>query len=123
MYNCNSKLKSDLRQRCFIFSRNIISLMDKLPDTRAYRIISGQLIRSATSIAANLYEAQAAGSRREYKKHFEISLKSANETKFWLNLLQEIGGGHQKNFDTLSGETKELASILAKSILTLKKDL
>ncbi len=89
MQNYNSKFKSDLRQRCFQFSLRIIALADTLPNKRSAWIITDQLIRSATSVGANLIEARTSNSRLEFKKFYEISLKSANETKYWLELLLE----------------------------------
>ena len=67
MQNYNSKYKSDLKERCFRFSLDVISLMDSLPNKRAAWVIADQLLRSATSIGANLIEDGAASSRLEYK--------------------------------------------------------
>jgi len=68
-------------------SLKIISLYDDLPNKKSAWIIGDQLIRSITSIGANLVEATASSSRLEFKKFNEISLKSANESKYWLGLL------------------------------------
>jgi len=87
--NYNSKFKSDLRQRCYQLSLQVINLTNYLPNKRSTWVISDQLIRSATSIGANLIEARASSSRLEFKKFYEISLKSANETKYWLSLLKD----------------------------------
>ena len=65
MQNYNSKFKSDLKLRCYQFSLEIIALTDALPNKRSSWIITDQLIRSATSIGANLIEARAASSRLE----------------------------------------------------------
>jgi four helix bundle protein len=89
MQKCNSKGKSDLKLRCYKFSLDIIALAGMLPNKRSAWIIIDQLIRSATSIGANLIEARAASSRLEFKRFYEISLKSANETKYWLCLLRD----------------------------------
>ncbi|MBL7209654.1 MAG: four helix bundle protein, partial [Dehalococcoidia bacterium] len=70
------------------------------------------LLRSATSIGANVVEAQGAGSRKDYTNFFTHALKSANETKFWLGLLRDSGKAER--------EVTELVNILATSILTLK---
>jgi len=80
--NYSSKFKSDLKERCYQFSLQIIALTDSLPNKRSAWIITDQLIRSATSIGANLIEARASSSRLEFKKFYEISLKSANESKY-----------------------------------------
>lgn len=78
----NSKFKSDLRERCYVLSLSVIKLTDTLPNKRSAWVISDQLIRSACSIGANLVEAKAASSRLEFKKFYEISLKSSHETLY-----------------------------------------
>jgi four helix bundle protein len=89
MQNYNLKFKSDLKERCYRFSLAIIALADTLPNKRSVWIIIDQLMRSAMSIGANLIEARASSSRLEFKKFYEIALKSANETKYWLGLLRD----------------------------------
>jgi len=87
--NYNSKFKSDLKARCYKFSLDIINLIDDLPKKRSAWVIADQLVRSATSIGANLVELSASSSRLEFKKFYKISLKSAKETKYWLGLLRD----------------------------------
>ncbi|KKR03559.1 MAG: S23 ribosomal protein [Parcubacteria group bacterium GW2011_GWF2_39_13b] len=120
MQNYNSKGKSDLKLRCYKFSLNIISLADILPKKKSAWIIIGQLIRSATSIGANLIEARAASSRLEFKKFYEISLKSANETKYWLCLLRDAKLIEEKNINILLNEAIEISNMLASGVLKLK---
>ena len=120
MQNYNSKFKSDLRERCYKFSLKIISLADTLPNKRSIWIIADQLIRSATSIGANLVEARASSSRLEFKKFYEISLKSANETKYWLGLLKDAGLADNKLTNELLTEALEIANMLASGVLKLK---
>lgn len=120
MQNYNSKFKSDLKTRCFRFSVLVIALSDKLPNKRSAWIIADQLIRAATSIGANLVEARASSSRLEYKKFYEIALKSSNETKYWLELLLETGLAERKDIEPLLSEVTELANMLASGVLKLK---
>lgn len=120
MQNFNSKVKIDLKARCYQFSLDTIALTDKLPAKRSAWVIQDQLIRSATSVGANLFEAGAASSRLEYKRYYEISLKSANETKYWLNLLKDIALVNDKSVDVLIKEVNELANMLAAGVLKLK---
>lgn len=84
------------------------------------KVISNQLIRSATSIGANVVEAKAASSRKGYTYFFNYALKSANETKFWLGLLRDSGKANKDKTNKLLSEKSELANILASSILTLR---
>ena len=64
----SKQFKSDLIGRCYRFSLEVIALADTIPNKISTRIILQQLIRSATSIGANLVEAKAASSRLEFKK-------------------------------------------------------
>ncbi len=113
--------KVDLKVRCYKFSLQIISLTDTLPNKRSAWIITDQLIRAATSIGANLIEARASSSRLEFKKFYEISLKSANETKYWLGLLRDAGLSDKSKIDTLLSEVNELANMLAAGVMKLKR--
>jgi len=116
-----SNFSTDIRQRCYRFSLDIIALTDTLPNKRSAWVIVDQLIRSATSIGANIVEAKAASSRLEFKKFYEISLKSANETKYWLGLLRDAKLAEKDRINVLLNEVEEISNILAKAVMTLKK--
>jgi len=120
MQNCNSKGKSDLKIKSYKFSLDIIKLTDDLPNKRSAWVIQDQLIRSVTSIGANLIEARASSSRLEFKKFFEISLKSANETKYWLCLLRDTKLSDKIKIEKLLEEVTQLANMIAKSVMKLK---
>ncbi len=120
MQNDKLKFKSDLKLRCYKFSLAIIALTDKLPSKRSAWVISDQLIRSATSIGANLIEARASSSRLEFKKFYEISLKSANETKYWIALLRDSKLTNSLSINILLKEEEEIANMLASGVLKLK---
>ncbi len=83
-------------------------------------IIGNQLLRSATSIGANVAEANGASSKKDYTNFFSYALKSANETKFWLELLRDSGKAKSGRTDRLIAEVTEIANILGASILTLR---
>ena len=121
-----SKLnKSDIRYRAYHFSIDIIKFTQAFPEKRLYWVIGDQLLRSATSIGANLIEAKASSSRKEFKRFYEISLKSANESQYWLCLLRdsELDGVDVNKIKTLLSELEEICKMLAKSIITLKEKL
>lgn len=123
MSNGNLKFKSDLRERCYRFSLAIIELTNHLPNKRSAWVIADQLIRSATSIGANIVEAKAASSRLEFKKFYEISLKSANETEYWLNLLKDAKLADAVDIDELLDEVIQLSKMLGSSVIKLKQKL
>jgi four helix bundle protein len=118
--NYNSKFKSDLKARCYNFSLNIVRLTDTLPNKRSSRVVADQLVRSSTSIGANLVEAKASSSRLEFKKFYEIALKSANETKYRLSLLKDAKLGDRTRADNLLTEAVEIANMLTSGVLRLK---
>ena len=120
MQNYRLKFKSDLKFRCYNFSLKIIALADTLPNKRSAWIIIDQLIRSATSIGANLIEARASSSRLEFKKFYEISLKSANETKYWLGLFRDVKLADEKIINSLLKEVDEISNMLGAGVLKLK---
>ncbi|KAA0242190.1 MAG: four helix bundle protein [Candidatus Brocadia sp. AMX2] len=102
------------------YTLEAIKFIDELPKEKTSETIGNQLLRSATSIGANMVEANAASSRRDYTNFFNYALKSANETKFWLGLLRDSGKADKNRANKLLKETTEIANILASSILTLK---
>lgn len=118
--NNNSKRKSELRYRCYYFSIEIIKFLETLPDKRTYWIIADQLMRCATSIGANVVEAKSSSSRKDFIKFYEIALKSANETKYWLALLRDATSADKKAANTLLAEVEEISKMLGSSVLTLK---
>lgn len=121
MQNFNSKGKTDLRLRSYQYSIRIIRFLQLLPEKRVYWTISDQLLRSATSVGANIIEAKAASSRRDFIRFYEISLKSANESKYWLGLLRDATEANKIEVNELLEETNEIANMLGASLLTLKK--
>ena len=112
--------KEELNKRVYIFSVKIIRFLDKLPKKKLYWTIGDQLLRSATSIGANIIEAQAASSRKDFTNFYNHSLKSANETKYWLCLLRDAGNLEINTVEPLLQEAIELSKIIGASILTLK---
>lgn len=117
----NSNLKShDIKIRAYKFSLEIIIFINGLPNKRAFWSIGDQLLRSVTSIGANVIEAKASSSRREFIKFYEIALKSANEAIYWLSLLKDSYNELQSGCEALLLELQEICNMLGSSILTLK---
>jgi len=120
MQNERLKFKEDFRQRVYQFALDVIGLTEQLSKEQTSRILGDQLLRSATSIGANIAEAQGAVSKKDYANFFAHALKSANETKFWLSLLQDSGKSQKEISGKLLKEVTEIANVLAASILTLR---
>jgi len=96
-----------IQSKSFEFSLSIISLYKLLQNEREY-IVSKQLLRSATSIGANIEEAIGGQSKRDFLAKVSISLKEARETRYWLRLLQ---GSELTQID-VSNYQKEILSII-----------
>ena len=120
MQNQSSKFKIKLKDRAYQYSIKVIEFLDTLPKDVSTGVITKQLLRSATSIGANIVEAKGASSKRDFTNFFSHSLKSANESLYWLGLLRDAKKINSAQLEYLLGETKELANILGSSILTLK---
>jgi four helix bundle protein len=120
MQNEKAKFKEEFKRRVYRFALDVIAFVDRLPAGQTSQIITEQLVRSTTSIGANVIEAQAASSRKDYTNFFSHVLKSANECKFWFGLLRDSGRGDKEVVNRLLIEATEIANILATSILTLK---
>ena len=116
----NEEFKKQLIARAFQFARKAMALVDKFPNKRSAWIITDQLLRAAMSIGANIVEAQAASSKRDFINFLTHALKSANETKFWLALSKDVAPPELENSTLLLKEVDELAKILGSSIATLK---
>lgn len=118
--NSNLNQKTNLRYRTYQFSLNIINLLTQFPKERVFWTIGDQLLRSATSIGANIIEATGSSSKKDFINFYHIALKSANETEYWLSLLKD---GHlidSNKIDLLLREINEIFKMLGASILTMK---
>ena len=116
----NQDFKRQLITRAFNLGRRIIAIVDKFPNKRSAWVIADQLIRAATSIGANIIEAQSASSKRDFVNFLNHALKSGNETKFWLALAKDLDSKLVLELDELLKETDELVKILGSSISTLR---
>ncbi|OHA08578.1 MAG: hypothetical protein A3B37_01775 [Candidatus Sungbacteria bacterium RIFCSPLOWO2_01_FULL_59_16] len=117
----NQEYKNLLLRRTKKFSIDVINFADDiLQRGLSKRIVLSQLIRSATSIGANIIEAQAASSRKDFINFIHYALKSANETCYWLELLKETTRGDPVVVEHLLREATELSKLLGSSVLALK---
>ncbi len=114
------KFKEEFYKRLIVFSLEIIKFCRLIREDRNFWVIADQLLRSATSIGANVIEAKSSSSKKDYIHFFEIALKSANETKYWLLLVRESKPDLKARIDKLMAEIVEIAKIIGASILTMK---
>ena len=117
----NLKTENIIADKTFKFSLSIISLFKKLQEEKEF-IISKQLLRSSTSIGANVQEATAAQSKRDFINKMSIASKEARETKYWLRLLSES----ELTEINVSNEIREIThiiNIITKIIITARKNV
>ncbi|MCD6148854.1 four helix bundle protein [bacterium] len=120
MQNEKEKFKEDFVKRLIRFSIKILKFCEKMRVKRILWSIIDQLIRSAASIGANVVEAKSSSSRKDYLRFFEIALKSANETKYWLILIRETMPEFKVETELILKEADEISKVIGASVLTLK---
>ncbi len=81
-----------------------------------------QVLRSGTSISANVHESEFAQSPSDFASKLHIALKEANETMNWLNLLRDTGFIDEKAFDSMTSDCSEVIALLVSSIKTIKQN-
>jgi four helix bundle protein len=102
---------NELQGRLFKFSVEVIKEVRNLPTTIEFKVISYQILKSATSVGANYEEAQGAVSKADFSNKIAISLKEMRETNYWIRIINEIQND-KKNWYKLDEESKELMKIL-----------
>jgi len=111
-----------IEDRLIDFAVRIITLVEALPDTKAGRHISGQLLRSGTSPAPNYGEAQSAESRADFLHKMKICLKELRETLIWLKIIERKPLCSKKRLVPILTECDELISIFVKSVQTAERN-
>ena len=113
----------DICDRTFCFAVRIVRLCQILDETRGVnRILANQLLRSGTSIGANVQEAQAGQSRADFVSKYSISRKEARETHYWLRLLVETEIVAQDKLANLIDECNQLIAILTTIIKNTREN-
>jgi four helix bundle protein len=110
-----------VQQKSFDFALKMIKLYTKLQEHREY-VLSRQLLRSATSIGANITEATAGQSRRDFLAKMSIASKEARETKYWLELFKESDLAPVDVSEELC-DVEELIRILTSIVKTTSQNL
>ena len=111
-------MEKKIDERTFDFALEIIALYKFLVSNKEY-VLSKQILRSGTSIGANVQEAQAAQSKADFISKMSIASKEARETKYWLRLLTESGylNGYSKKTEILAN-VDSIINIITKIVKT-----
>lgn len=110
----------ELKDRTKAFALRVIKMSDALPRTRAANVITNQILRSATSMAANYRAVGRARSKAEFVSKLGIVVEEADETVFWLEMLADSGIVSQKKMDSMLDEANQLTLIFSASRRTAK---
>ena len=107
-------------EKSFAFALRIIKLYQHLSDKKKEFVLSKQILRSGTSIGANLEESRGAQSSSDFQAKISIAYKEARETSYWLRLLYASKYLTERQFGSLHDDCEELIRILSATQLTMK---
>ncbi|WP_164104384.1 four helix bundle protein [Candidatus Laterigemmans baculatus] len=114
-------MPTDLPERTFVFAKRIVKLCQSLEQQRGVaQTLSRQLIRSGTSIGANIEEGQASQSRNDFRLKYNIACKETRETLYWLRLLAEAEIVPRDRLQPIMSECNELIAILTAIVKKLR---
>ena len=112
MQNEERVMDNIIETKSFDFAVRIVNLYKHLCEERREFILSKQLLRSGTSIGANVAEAQKAQTKPDFNAKMNIALKEANETQYWLKLLYKTEYLTNKEFKSMETDIDEIIAIL-----------
>ncbi len=115
--------RSLLLEKSERFAGRIIKMYQYLTTQKNELIISKQVLRSGTSIGANITESRNAQSTADFLNKLNIALKEADETSYWIKNLFQGGYLNEKEYESILNDTNELVKLLVSSIKTLKVKL
>ena len=111
---------SILRDKSKAFAKDIVFLCRQLRESRVEGVLINQLLKSGTSVGANVHEAQYAQGTKDFISKFEIALKECNESEYWLELLFETNSLAEADFKGFHSKCIELRRMLVSTVTTLK---
>ena len=112
--------EKDIVDRTYNFALRVIKLVSSLPHNKVCEVIGNQLLRSGTSVGANMEESQASYSKKEFSSKVGISHKEARESNYWLRLLRDSDQVKPERMNDLIIESEELIKILFTIVKTTK---
>ena len=115
--------ESIIKRKSFLFSARIFKLHNYLVNSKKEYAVSRQLLKSGTSVGANVREAEHAESDKDFIHKLSVAQKEANESLFWLELLQETEYLKDDQFNSIYQEAEEIKKIITAIILTMKSKL
>lgn len=114
---------SILRQRSKDFAKKIVMLCREIKLNFKESVLANQLLRSGTSIGANVHEAQYAQGKKDFVSKLEIAAKECYETEYWLELLFEIGCITESKYKPIQNECGAIRRMIISSVSTVKRNM
>ena len=115
--------KGILKDKSYVFAILIVKLSQHLISDKKEYVLSKQLLRSGTAVGALIREAEFAQSKPDFIHKMSISLKEANETLYWIDLLKDTHFINEEEYNSLYPICKELVAMLVSSIKTSKSSI
>ena len=113
------KRNKEFRERLLKFSVDILNFLKTIPYRREYDVLRYQLSKSATSVGANYEESQNT-TYKDFIHKVKIALREANETKYWINIIERLELGDKEKIKLLKDEANQISLILGS--ITSKAD-
>ena len=110
-----------LHDKSILFAVRIVNFYKHLSDNKKEFVLSKQILRSGTSIGANIRESKNAESDSDYVHKLSIALKEADETQYWLEVLSLSNIITNSEFDSMNNDVKEIIALLTTIITKIKK--
>ncbi len=117
------KNENPVRDKSYTFALKIVELYRTLSEGKREFVLSKQVLRSGTSIGANIEEALGGQSEKDFQSKLLIAYKEARETHYWLRLLHDSGYIDDKNFDSISLDCNELLRLLGSITKSMKEKI
>ncbi len=115
--------ESELRTRAKEFALHILLICEQIDSKKGRGILINQIVRSSTSIGANLHEANYASSKADFVNKFHIALKECAETEYWIDMLVGVNAITDLTAKSLLQESGIIRRMLVKSINTVKETM
>jgi len=115
--------KNNIKDKTFSFAVRIVKLCKYLSENQKVYVLSKQLLRSGTSVGANVREAENGESKKDFIHKMAIAQKEINETIYWLELLKETEYLSYSQFESVNNDAIEIIKIIITIIKNIKTNL
>ncbi|MEI6766104.1 MAG: four helix bundle protein [Bacteroidota bacterium] len=115
--------KNLIEEKSYLFALRIIKLFHFIRDIKHDRILASQVLRSGTSVGANIQEALGGASKKDFTCKMNIAYKEIRETDYWLRLLHDSGYIDEKSFFSIKKDCEEISKLLFTIIRTSRSKI